>query len=75
MEGKIIQVATSRAFGPNSGPYLRFLGAISSPCSPCLQLPAEPPLASAVTLLRLLLKTNPKHKLKINLARSDKYWV
>ena len=39
------------------------------------QLPAEPPLASAVTLLLLLLKTNPKHKLKINLARSDKYWV
>ena len=40
-----------------------------------LQHPAGSPLQSAVTLLRLLLKTNPKHKLEINLARSDKYWV
>ena len=40
-----------------------------------LQLPAGSPLQPAVTLPRLLLKTNPKHKLEINLARSDKYWV
>ena len=40
-----------------------------------LQLPAGSPLQPAVTLLHLLLKTNPKHKLEINLTRSDKYWV
>ena len=72
MEAKIIQVATNQhGFRGKFRTLLEVPGGDFEPL-----LPAEPPLAQAVTLLRrLLLKTNPKHKLKINLARSDKYWV
>ena len=74
MEAKIIQVATNQhGFRGKFRTLLEVPGGDFEPLLPCL--PAEPPLAQAVTLLRLLLKTNPKHKLKINLARSDKYWV